>query len=55
MAALVVLADGTFGIEIASAGTTHFVRVTPGIYDRTMVQIEGDGVAAGDQVVVPGA
>ena len=54
IAALVVLGDGSFGVEIASAGTTHFIRVTPGIYDRTMVQIEGDGIAAGDQVVVPG-
>ena len=53
VAALVVLADGSFGVEIASAGTTHFVRVTPGIYDRTMVEISGTTVNAGDQVVVP--
>jgi multidrug efflux system membrane fusion protein len=55
VAALVVLGDGSFGIEVASAGTTHFVRVTPGIYDRTMVEIVADGVAPDDQVVVPGA
>jgi peptidoglycan hydrolase-like protein with peptidoglycan-binding domain len=53
--ALVVLADGTFGVEIATAGTTHFIRVTPGIYDRTMVEIEAAQIAPGDQVVVPGA
>ena len=39
VAALVVLADGSFGVEVAAAGTTHFVRVTPGIYDQTMVEI----------------
>jgi peptidoglycan hydrolase-like protein with peptidoglycan-binding domain len=55
VAALVVLADGSFGIEVSAAGTTHFVRVEPGIYDRTMVEIHGDGVGEGDQVVVPGA
>jgi hypothetical protein len=55
VAALVVLGDGAFGVEVASGGSTHFVRVTPGIYDRTMVEIEADGVTEGDQVVVPGA
>ena len=55
VAALVVLGDGSFGIEIAAGGTTHFVRVTPGIFDRSMVEISADGVAPGDQVVVPGA
>jgi peptidoglycan hydrolase-like protein with peptidoglycan-binding domain len=55
VAALVVLADGGFGVEVAGAGATHFVRVTPGIYDRTMVAITGSGIAVGDQVVVPGA
>ncbi len=55
VAALVVLGDGSFGVEVASAGSTQFIRVTPGIYDRTMVQVEGDGIAEGDQVVVPGA
>jgi len=53
VAALVVLADGSFGVEVAKAGTTHFVRVTPGIYDQTMVEITGAGIAPGDQVVVP--
>jgi peptidoglycan hydrolase-like protein with peptidoglycan-binding domain len=55
VAALVVLGDGAFGVEVASGGSTHFVRVTPGIYDRTMVEIDADGLAEGDQVVVPGA
>jgi peptidoglycan hydrolase-like protein with peptidoglycan-binding domain len=55
VAALVVLADGSFGVEVSAAGTTHFVRVEPGIYDRTMVEIHADGIAEGDQVVVPGA
>ena len=53
VAALVVLADGSFGVEVAAAGTTHFLRVTPGIYDQTMVEISGPGIAPGDQVVVP--
>jgi hypothetical protein len=51
--ALVVLADGSFGVEVATGGTTHFVQVTPGIYDRTMVEIKGTGIAPGDQVVIP--
>jgi peptidoglycan hydrolase-like protein with peptidoglycan-binding domain len=55
VAALVVLADGNFGVEVATAGTTHFVRVTPGIYDRTLVEIKNDTIAPGDQVVVPAA
>ena len=54
VAALVVLGDGSFGVEVAAAGSTRFVRVTPGIYDRTMVQVQGDGIAEGDQVVIPG-
>jgi hypothetical protein len=49
----VVLADGSFGVEVAVAGTTHFVQVIPGIYDQTMVEIKGTGIAPGDQVVVP--
>jgi peptidoglycan hydrolase-like protein with peptidoglycan-binding domain len=55
VAALVVLGDGAFGVEVASGGSTHFVPVTPGIYDRTMVEIDAGGLAEGDQVVVPGA
>ena len=54
VSALVVLADGSFGIEVAAAGSTHFVSVQPGIYDQAMVEIEADGVAPGDLVVVPG-
>jgi peptidoglycan hydrolase-like protein with peptidoglycan-binding domain len=53
VAALVVLGDGSFGVEVAQAGATRFVRVTPGIYDRTMVEIKGDVIGPGDQVVVP--
>ena len=53
VAALVVLADGSFGVEVAAGGTTHFVQVVPGIYDQTMVEIKGTGIAPGDQVVVP--
>jgi peptidoglycan hydrolase-like protein with peptidoglycan-binding domain len=51
--ALVVLADGSFGVEVADGGTTHFVQVVPGIYDQTMVEIKATGIAPGDQVVVP--
>jgi peptidoglycan hydrolase-like protein with peptidoglycan-binding domain len=53
VAALVVLADGSFGVEVAAGGTTHFVQAIPGIYDQTMVEIKGTGIAPGDQVVVP--
>jgi peptidoglycan hydrolase-like protein with peptidoglycan-binding domain len=51
--ALVVLADGGFGVEVDSGGSTHYVRVQPGLYDRTMVEVRADGLNAGDQVVVP--
>ena len=51
--ALVVLADGSFGVELADGAPGHFVRVTPGIYDRTLVQVTGDGIAEGGHVVVP--
>jgi peptidoglycan hydrolase-like protein with peptidoglycan-binding domain len=51
--ALAVLADGSFGVELATNGTSTYVRVQTGIYDRTLVEIRGDGLAPGGLVVVP--
>jgi peptidoglycan hydrolase-like protein with peptidoglycan-binding domain len=51
--ALVVLADGRPAVEVATGGTSRFVAVQPGVYDRTLVEVRGDGLSAGDLVVVP--
>ncbi len=54
--ALLALLSGGFGIEIVDdAGARKIVPVTLGLFDETAgtVQITGEGVAAGQKVVVP--
>ncbi|MFI5226746.1 MAG: peptidoglycan-binding protein [Candidatus Limnocylindrales bacterium] len=51
--ALLVLADGGAAVEVESGSTSRFVRIQPGVYDRTLVEVQGEGLAAGDLVVVP--
>jgi hypothetical protein len=51
--ALLALAEGGYAVEVAgSAGTTHLVGVTVGVFADGMVEIEGD-IQAGADVVVP--
>ncbi|MGH2862079.1 MAG: peptidoglycan-binding protein, partial [Solirubrobacteraceae bacterium] len=54
--ALVAVASGGYAIEEVSNGAHHLVAVHPGLFDDAdgLVQIRGVGLAAGQQVVVPG-
>jgi len=51
--ALLALAGGGFGVEVVTGDTDHLVGVATGIYDNTMVQVSGRGLAAGMRVQVP--
>jgi peptidoglycan hydrolase-like protein with peptidoglycan-binding domain len=54
VSALLALAEGGFAVEVVDAqGSTHLVRVEPGMYADTFVQISGDGIKKGMKVVVP--
>lgn len=51
--ALVALADGGYGVQKVHAdGTSEYVTVTTGAFAGTSVEISGDDVAEGDDVVV---
>ncbi|CAN5219035.1 peptidoglycan-binding protein [soil metagenome] len=52
--ALLALPGSTFGVEIVGAdGTTRRVPVTTGLFAGGRVEISGDGISEGDNVVVP--
>jgi len=54
--ALLALAGGGYAVEVVDAeGQHHLVAVTPGIFDDSggLVAVTGDGLAAGQRVVVP--
>jgi hypothetical protein len=56
VAALLAQASGRYAVEVAGPGSArHLVPVTVGIFDDTdgLVQVSGDGLAAGQRVVVP--
>ena len=51
--ALVALADGGYGVQkVLADGTSEYVTVTPGAFAGTSVEVSGDDVAEGDEVVV---
>jgi peptidoglycan hydrolase-like protein with peptidoglycan-binding domain len=52
VAALVALAEGGYAIEIANGTGTTLIPVTPGEYADNFVEISGDGVTEGVEVVV---
>jgi hypothetical protein len=55
VASLLALAGGGYAVEVVEAdGTHHLVGVTTGIFDDQagLVQVTGDGVDAGQRVVV---
>ena len=53
MTALVALADGGYGVQkVLADGTSAYVTVTTGAFAGTSVEISGDDVAEGDEVVV---
>ena len=52
--ALVALLEGGYAVEkVAADGTHTYVGVTAGLFEDGMVEVSGDGLAAGDTVVVP--
>ncbi|WP_053762686.1 MULTISPECIES: efflux RND transporter periplasmic adaptor subunit [Streptomyces] len=54
VAALIALPDGGYGVEVAGdAGTTRTVMVKTGLFAGGSVEVTGDGLHAGQKVVVP--
>jgi hypothetical protein len=52
--ALLALAEGGYAVEIVNSdGTTRLVRVEPGLYADSFVEITGSGLKNGTKVVVP--
>lgn len=52
--ALVALLEGGYAVEAVGADGGHrYVGVTTGLFEDGMVEVTGDGLAAGDTVVVP--
>jgi hypothetical protein len=55
--ALLALASGGYAVEeVAADGTHHLLGANPGLFDDAsgLVQVTGDGLAAGQRVVIPG-
>ena len=54
ISALLALAEGGYAVEVVNAdGSTRLVRVVPGLYADSFVQISGRGLEQGMKVVVP--
>ena len=52
--ALVALLEGGYAVEVRDAdGTRHFEAVELGLFEDGLVEVTGDGIAEGDDVVVP--
>jgi multidrug efflux pump subunit AcrA (membrane-fusion protein) len=52
--ALLALQGGGFGVDVVdSNGSTRLVGVSTGLYSNTLVQVSGQGIAAGMRVEVP--
>ena len=53
--AALVARPGGYAVEVVFRGRHRLVRVTPGLFDDAagMVQVSGNGLAAGQRVVVP--
>jgi hypothetical protein len=52
--ALLALAEGGYAVEVVTAdGSTRLVRVEPGLYADSLVEITGRGLEDGTKVVVP--
>ena len=51
--ALVALLEGGYAVEqVDAAGAHHYLRVETGLFQDGLVEVTGDGLAAGDSVVV---
>jgi peptidoglycan hydrolase-like protein with peptidoglycan-binding domain len=51
--ALLALAEGGYAVEVERDGRRELVGVALGLFADGMVEVEGDGLRAGDRVVVP--
>jgi multidrug efflux pump subunit AcrA (membrane-fusion protein) len=52
--ALLALAEGGYAVEVVNAdGSTRLIRVEPGMYADSFVEITGHGITEGMKVVVP--
>jgi peptidoglycan hydrolase-like protein with peptidoglycan-binding domain len=51
--ALLALAEGGYAVEVERGGRRELVGVALGLFADGMVEVEGDGLRAGDRVVVP--
>jgi peptidoglycan hydrolase-like protein with peptidoglycan-binding domain len=53
VAALVALAEGGYGLEVVDGSTTHYIRVSTGLFANGRVEVTGDGLAEGMTVGMP--
>jgi peptidoglycan hydrolase-like protein with peptidoglycan-binding domain len=53
VAALTVLADGRYGLQVVTGSASHVVPVELGMFAGGRVQVSGDGVTEGARVGVP--
>lgn len=51
--ALVALAEGGYGVQVADGGATRYVAVDLGMFGQGRVEISGPGIGEGTRVVVP--
>lgn len=51
--ALLALADGGYGLEVISGGTSSYVRVTTGLFAAGRVEVTGEGIDEGTVVGMP--
>ena len=51
---LLVLAEGGYAVEVdAGNGQTQLIGVEPGFFADGLVEVDADGLSAGDRVVIP--
>ena len=53
VSALLALAEGGYGVEVVDGDTTRLVAVETGLFAGGLVEVSGEGIAAGDRVVIP--
>jgi multidrug efflux pump subunit AcrA (membrane-fusion protein) len=53
VAALVALAEGGYGVEVITGGTSKFVKVETGLFAGGRVEVTGAGLAEGTVVGMP--
>ncbi len=51
--ALLALAEGGYGVEVVEETRTRLVAVETGLFANGFVEVSGDGIAEGDDVVIP--